>query len=240
MRQKKSFKQFFLNKKKIFFTIFFIFVIFILLRLNNFFLIRTVKIVSEEDKVELIGLDNIKNKNIFFLDEKKASAELLQKNPYLKKVNLRKNYPHQLIIEVTIDQPIAALKTNQGFFLLSEKGKIISKKKDDDKNLPLINYYQNFYYYQYQAGELIDYKEIITALKWLKLINDLGLKVDTVDIAGWHMVAFNLGEKKIIFSLEKDYQVQAYQLATIIKQFKIEGRGFSSLDLRFDKPVIRF
>ena len=53
------------------------------------------------------------------------------------------------------------------------------------------------------------------------------------------MVAFNLDKKKIIFSLEKNRTIQAYQLETLIKQFQIEGKEFVSLDLRFDKPIIK-
>ena len=78
------------------------------------------------------------------------------------------------------------------------------------------------YYYQSQAGEFVDSREVLTTLKFLNIINELGLKVVSVDIAGVYMVAFNLKDNKIFFTLEKDPQDQEYQVSTIIKQFKIE------------------
>jgi len=131
------------------------------------------------------------------------------------------------------------IKADNGFFLLSQSGKIIIKTKENNSGLPIINYYQNLYYYQYQPGEIIDYQDILVCLSFLKKVEDLGLKVDTIDIAGVYMVAFNLDKKKIIFSLEKNRTIQAYQLETLIKQFQIEGKEFVSLDLRFDKPIIK-
>lgn len=239
MLLKKLFKRSYINKKKIFLLVFFILIILILFFTNQFFLIRKIEVIGGDIKTSLLGLEDLKNKNILLINEKRIIDELIEKNPSLSKIVLTKKYPNKLVIEIRINQPLAVLEANQGFFFLDGNGKIIVKKKDNQTTLPLIKFYQNFYYFQHQAGEIIDYQEILTALYLLKTINDLGLKVDTIDIAGVHMVAFNLGNKKIVFSLEKDRQVQEYQLVTIIKQFKIEGRDFINLDLRFDKPVIK-
>jgi len=207
--------------------------------LNCLFSIKKIAVSSDEKNIKLIGLESLKNLNLIFFDPKTAEIDIVQKNPSIKTVNITKKYPDKIIIDIEKDQPIAVLRADQGFFFLSAEGKIIFKKKDNDTRLPLINYYQNFYYYQYQAGEKIDYDEVLASVDFLKRTDSLGLKVDTVDISGVHMVAFNLGDKKILFSLEKDRRVQDFQLETIIKQFKIEGKEFFSLDLRFDKPVIK-
>lgn len=207
---------------------------------NRIFQIEEIKIVNEESNLKLTGLDFLHKYNIFLLDEKKASVIISKRNPFLKTVNIVKQYPNKIVIFVKKDQPIAVLKSDQGVLLLSDTGKIIFKKKDYNDDLPLINFYQNIYYYQYQSGELIDLKEIQSVLSYLKVFLDLNLKVDTVDIAGVNMVAFNLKDKQVYFSLEKDSQTQQYQLETVIRQFKIEGKDFTKIDLRFDKPVIKF
>ena len=63
----------------------------------------------------------------------------------------------------------------------------------------------------------------------------------TIDIKGQDMLVFNLIDgKQIIFSNSKDKNTQNYQLELIIKQFKIEGKEFKKIDLRFDKPIISF
>ena len=239
MPPKRLFKQFYLLKKNLVPVIFFLVLLTALLFLNDFFRIKKIEIISENKNLTITGLDSLRNHNLILLDESKTGLEIIEKNSFIKTVKLIKKYPNKISIEIEIDKPVAILKVDQGFLYLSDTGKIIEKRKDNNTEFPVINYYQNFYYYQSQAGEVIDYQEIITTLGFLTTVTGLGLKVDTVDIAGVHMVAFNLKDKKIFFTLEKDPQVQEYQLATIIKQFKIEGREFSSLDLRFDKPVIK-
>lgn len=239
MLPKRLFKQLSLLKKHTVLLIGFLIILSGLLFLNNYFKIKNIQIINPGKNLSLVGLDLLKNRNLILLDENKTATELVEKNPMIKSVKIRKRYPDKVEVEIKNDKPIAVLKTDRGFLYLSESGKIIEKKKEYNQSFPLINYYQNFYYYQYQAGEPVDFQEIITALYFLTAVTDLGLKVDSVDIAGVYMVAFNLKDKKIIFSLEKKIEDQKYQLATITKEFKIEGRDYVSLDLRFDKPVIK-
>ena len=62
-----------------------------------------------------------------------------------------------------------------------------------------------------------------------------------IDIKGQDVILFNLiDNKKIIFSNNKDREAQEYQLELIIRQFKIEGKDFRKIDLRFNKPIVEF
>ena len=240
MALKSSSRRFFINRKYRVSVIFFLLIVASLIFFNRIFQIEEIKIIDEENNTKLAGLDFLHRQNILLLDKKKASVVINKRNPFLKTVNIVKQYPNKIVIFVKKDQPIAILKSDQGVLLLSDTGKIIFKKKDYNDDLPLINFYQNIYYYQYQSGELIDLKEIQSVLNFLKIFRDLNLKVDTVDIAGVNMVAFNLKDKQIYFSLEKNSQTQQYQLEAVIRQFKIEGKNFTKIDLRFNKPVIKF
>ena len=47
-------------------------------------------------------------------------------------------------------------------------------------------------------------------------------------------------QKEIIFRNKKEKELQDYQLEFIIRQFKIEGKEFKKIDLRFDRPIISF
>lgn len=46
------------------------------------------------------------------------------------------------------------------------------------------------------------------------------------------------GEGMVIISTEKDLDSQLSSLQLTLRQLKIEGKRFKSLDFRFDKPVI--
>ena len=54
------------------------------------------------------------------------------------------------------------------------------------------------------------------------------------------MIRFNLGDSIVIFTSEKPIDEQINKLKKIILQFKVEGNSFSLLDLRFDKPILKY
>lgn len=226
------------KKKLVFFLLFLFFFLGLFLLVNSFY-IKEIVLISSDPKVRLIGISGLKNTNILFLNSSQVEKEIIEKNPYVYSIEIIKKYPSKLILEVIMDSALAMIKCDSGYFLVSEKGKIIKKQKQVEKHLPQINYYQKVYFVNYQAGQTIEYQEIISVLKLLKEMKGIGMEVVSVDIIGTHMVAFNLEEKQIFFSLEKDLFDQEYQLETIVHQFKIEGKEFTSLDLRFNKPVIK-
>lgn len=63
-------------------------------------------------------------------------------------------------------------------------------------------------------------------------------KENKIENKKWEMRLKN-GES-VIFSLEKDIDEQINSLQMILKRFKIEGRQFEKIDLRFEKPVITY
>lgn len=71
----------------------------------------------------------------------------------------------------------------------------------------------------------------------------IGLKKDQIDYSS--IVRANqayevtlTGGGKVTFSSQKDIMTQIASLQYILSHLTMEGRQFSSLDLRFDKPVI--
>jgi hypothetical protein len=108
-------------------------------------------------------------------------------------------------------------------------------------SIPVINYYQKLNNDSFQTGDWIDYEDIKQTLFFIDKLNQINLKTLIIDISGQDMLVFNLnGDKKIIFSIKKAKELQDYQLELIIRQFKIEGKEYKTIDLRFNKPVIGF
>ncbi|MEK7522610.1 MAG: hypothetical protein AAB569_03450, partial [Patescibacteria group bacterium] len=106
---------------------------------------------------------------------------------------------------------------------------------------PIINYYQKLNSNSFQTGDWIDYKDIKQTLFFIDKLKQINLIPLTIDIKGQDMLVFNLNDSKVIvFSNSKDKDVQDYQLELIIRQFKIEGKEFKKIDLRFNKPIIQF
>ncbi len=202
------------------------------------FTIKKIEISSPDLRLKLLGTENFYDKNLFFLKNEEIKKVLIEANPQLKEVRVEKIYPDDLRLTVSYDQSISALAVDQGYFLLSPQARIISKIKQKPLSIPVINYYQKLHYTSYQTGDEIDLKDIATALFFLQKTQDLGLKTVSIDINGFNMIRLQLANKMILFTTEKSIQDQNYQLETLIRQFKVEGRDFKSLDFRFDKPIV--
>lgn len=232
----------FLHKVKFlfFFVLICLFFLALIFFANQFFKIKKIELISDK-KFTLVNENNIFDKNLVFINKDKISEEIVQKNFLVEKADIEISLPSTLKVSVYFYQPLASLITNRGYFDLSSDGRILSKKTDGKPLLPVINYYQKLNNNSFQTGNWIDYKDIKQALFFiekLKQINHLPL---TIDIKGQDMLVFNLdNNKRIIFSVEKDKNIQDYQLELIIKQFNIEGKDFKKIDLRFEKPIIQF
>lgn len=242
MQLKLLLQKFLAYSKKVFSILLVAFAGFILLYfLDDAFLVKTIEVFVEEEKQDIYGLHHIALRNIFFTSEKSVEQIMVDNNPLVKAVRVQKIYPSTIRITPYFDEVIAALKVSEdGFFLLSEQGKVLSKTKENRENLPQLVYYQLLQYALFQNGETISYKDILMALHFLKKSRDLDLYVNSIDITSFSMIGLYVNGGKILFTTEKEQSVQDFQFETIVKQFKVEGKNFSVLDLRFDKPVVIF
>ncbi len=232
----------FLNKLKffLFFSLLCLLFFSILFFINQFFLIKKVELISDK-KFLLANKDELINKNLIFINQDKIAKKIILENSLLKTAVVDKVWPATLKITVYFYDPMAALIINQGFFNLSADGRILSKIKNGQPFLPIINYYQKLNSNSFQTGDWIDYKDIQQTLFFIDKLRQINLMPLTIDIKGQDMLVFNLnGDKKIVFSNKKEKELQDYQLEFIIRQFKIEGKEFKKIDLRFEKPVISF
>lgn len=239
MSPKSSSKSFLFKVLKLFLLLFSTGCVFLAIYfLNDFFSIKNIKIINY--KKTILGLSDLKNKNLIFETQDIVEKKILSENPSIKSVSIKKLYPSTLILNIKINSPLAVLEVNNGYFYLDNDGKIISKSRNLDHKLPIINFYEKLNFTNYTPGEVITFKDVQYSLFFLQTLNNLDIKVDNLDINGINMLVFNLKERKIIFSSEKDKRLQVYEFEQIFKEFKIQGKQFKEIDLRFDKPIVRF
>lgn len=240
MRQRQSPKSY--SKLKYYLlTLFFCTAGFLLLYLSDqYFRIKDIVIVAPSNKIKVNGLENLKNENILLLSENKVEEILTKDNPTLKNFKVNKKYPYSLVISFQKDTSFVAIKTSSGFLYINSSGKILQKDKNNSGNMPILNYYQQLNYNSYNTADRIDLKDVLISLHFVTKARELGLPALSIDIAGVDMIRLNLqNNNNLIFSTEKDVNLQDYQFEKLIKQFKIEGTNFETLDFRFDKPIIK-
>lgn len=224
----------------LFFLLLCLILFFVLFFFNQFFLVKKIEIISEK-KFLLANQNELLNKNLIFINKNKIAKKIIKENSLLKDVVVSKTWPNSIKLYVFFYDPVAALTVNNGFFYLSVDGRIISKTKNNQLSSPIINYYQRLNNNFFQIGDWIDYSDIRQTLFYIDKLGQINLRILTIDIKGQDMLVFNLeDDKKIVFSSNKEKETQIYQLELIIRQFKIEGKEFKKIDLRFEKPVITF
>ncbi len=221
------------------FVVIFALTFFALSEIDNVFRIKTVKVLGASKRT-VFGIADYSNKNILFLKNSDIVSAIKTKNPDVDTISVAKKYPSTLIIKISFSKKLAELRVADGYFSLSKSGKIISKEKNSNRLLPQISYYQNLNYDEYEPGEIVDLNDIKSSLFFIDFLQSIGLKVDSLDIKDVDMLVCNIGTQKIIFTSQKDLDTQAYQIKELIKTFKIEGKQFRSIDLRYDKIIVQF
>lgn len=243
MRQKKLQNKFLKIKYLGTFFALIIFFLALMYFFYNFFKIKEIKILSKskEHIAKIAGADLLVDKNLILLDTTKFNSLLVELNPKLTEIKLQKIFPNVLTVSYKLINPIAYLKSNNGYFYLSENAKILEKRKDKNAKLNLteISYYQKFDYGSNIAGDFLDFTDIRYSLEFLKKLNDLEIEVNSIDINSPNMIRLNLINSTVIFTTEKKINSQLNNLDKIIRKFKVEGKSFSLLDLRFDKPILK-
>ena len=251
MRKKSSFKQYlrritFKIKPLLFILLLSLFIFLVLLVINSVYQVKTIQIQGNVNKDKIRGLENLKGQNLIFISDSYIIQTVIDNNPDIELDEIELIYPNKILLKLNPAESIAQLKLNQGFAVLDPDGRILKKIKQPEK-YTIINFYQQFDSLQIIPGNRMNYKEIILVLYLLSSAQNLDLKVDNVDITGLNMIIFNLSKqpsesegKKIYFSAEKAQEKQAFEFETLIRQFKIEARDFKILDLRFNKPIIKF
>ena len=202
--------------------------------------VKTIKIEGIPKETVLYGLENVKNIPLLTLSSHGVEEQMKKSNPFIARIQVAKKYPQTLILTISTDEPLAYFESDSGFFALNQEGKVLSKLKEKETptDLPVIRYFEKLHFASYQPGDSLSYKDINMALKFLKKMSGMGMKINTIDIDGVDMIGFNLKRKTITFSSEKDIDPQLYQLEQIVHQFKIQGTDFKKLDLRFNRPIL--
>lgn len=241
MPQSSWLKQF-LNKLKVpvVFTVIFAVALGGLFLLYSILSIKTIEIDNTNPTSTISGLNQYMGKSLLLLSGAELEKKLKSKNPFLKNVSAVKKYPSTLILTADYYSAEVELNVGTGYFLISEDGRILAKNKKSRGDKTIVNFYQKLNYYSYNSGDYLDINDINESIYYVRLLENLGIKVDNLDIKDRDMLLCNIGSKEIIFTTSKSREQQSYELTQIIKQFKITGTDYRTIDLRFEKPIIKF
>lgn len=185
------------------------------------------------------GIDALSKKNIFFISIPETEKNLYKNNPDIQSVKVIKIYPQTLHITVQKAIPVAQLAVANGFFMLTKDNRIIAKRRDKIPHVPILSYYQKLHFHEYETGELLTKKDILLSVFFIHRFMQTGIVVNHVDIASLNMIVLFADDKKYLFTVDKEKDEQFDAFDRIYQHMKVEGVEYNSLDMRFEKPIIK-
>lgn len=236
-----------------------------LLATSRIFNIKFVEIVF--DKVKCTDENVIKNelsvlgKNFFQINGQNIENQIKDKHFCMRFIRLSRIFPDKIKIEVFGREPVAIvsiLKTDESTssanpehvaslsatftkdriideFLVDSEGVIFSKA--DQSNIPRV-----FYWGKLSIGKKIEEKIIQNSLITLAKLKSFDLSIkDSIIYPDNTFLLSPINDKpKIFFSLEKNIEFQLASLQLILTQAKIEEQEMEFIDLRYDKPAVKY
>jgi len=244
-------KQVFQSKKIILLAIFILILIFVVSFIRaKLFIINKVDIESAQagcaDEEEFRKSSNLLGQSFFLLNPKDAENSLKSKYFCVKSTRVNKKFPDTVKLQIAGRTPFAkililkdkeaspAAQNPEGFFIVDEEGVVFAK--DDIGGIPNI--------YLYDPGVALGkrlngiYSNLLVILGKVKTF---GINVRE----GWitdssFVIKEGDGTPRIIFALEDEIDIQIASLQLILDKAKIDSSKLEFIDLRFDKPIIRF
>lgn len=225
--------------------------VYFLLR-SDIFLLRNIQIekqtdhrfLSQEQLAEQLG--RYIARSILILDTQAIASTLTENNPALASIELHKNLQGTLKVFYREREPVAVVQTADEYLLVDADGFIFHPASERYKlslpHLILGPGGDSADPPHYQLGDRLASGLVTAALQILNGINQITnveLERLTIHPQGTLTLQTKSGWTALL-DAGKDIPSQITSLQTIVAAARMEGRGLSLIDLRFERPVVRY
>lgn len=199
---------------------------------NTVFTIRNVEVVGEGVRV---SVDPEKMpRNLLFFPVAQVKNELLRGYPLIAEMNITKKYPGTLVISATLRAPKALVGAENTLYAIDKEG-VVLEEYPEKMHLPkiLIDVPPA------PSGKRVTDTRIIAALSFL-LETEGSIAITQITSGEGDTLQATDGVMNILFPQKSDIPAIVRTLQTMLVGFRIKGKLPSTIDLRFDKPVVTF
>jgi hypothetical protein len=201
-------------------------------RLSTYiFTIRSIEIVGEHAQV-VIDEKRI-SRNLLFFPSETLRQKVLSDNPWLEDVRFEKKLPGTLRIVPILRAAVAILHTTDRVVLIDAQGMVVS---DGDNGAPLPVF--SISTPTVRVGGKIQDQNILLALALLEHVKDIHISKIILE-SGSYLRAKGEGIDILVVQ-DKPIEETLTTLQMLLSGFRIKGTLPSVVDLRFDKPVVKF
>jgi len=207
---------------------------------SSFFAIRSVDCQQEGFPCQQdLFLEELRGENIFFADTQTWAKKTKDKFLNIASINIKKQLPAKVFIEVRQRQPLAAFtKEGRAWYLVDADGVLFDFLYDLKPGI--VKIYADNYSEEIFLGSRLKDKVLLKSLLFSKELSSNFIQVDKIMCSKFNKITVLLsGNITATFSAEKAVAPQVDSLQFILKQSKIEGKLPDYIDFRYDKPVIK-
>ncbi len=224
------------------------FLFFLISNIIGFWNVRNIEFRTKQDSnvdVSTLGeyVEEIKGKNIFLVTPSEVEERLNGYNGFVKSVYIEKRIPSTLYIEIEEYEPRFLGYASERCKLFSSEGIRIAEickgcEEDCEKYTEV---YSSIIYISSNSSlensrKLIYTEEIVNVLEILSVF---GYKIVSVDISNGIARFEDTDNHIFVFDISENLDRQLKRMYIIGKKINDESMSFRSLDLRFERPVMK-
>ncbi len=209
---------------------------------SDFFTIREISVNKDRDYSFRKGEKKLENiylgRNIFSVDPRQVRTIVQDDYPQLKKVEVRRNFPGVLEVDIVSRRPAAVIDSGGGIIIDSEAVVLaVGERSDDLVKIKGISFFLN----APSRGEKIDNRALETAMLLLDAFRErMGPymeKIEYLDISDRNNIVVNIYGAEVKMGQE-DFARKIYQLKNIMNDSNINMKDIKYIDLRFEDAII--
>jgi cell division septal protein FtsQ len=203
------------------------------------FTYRTIQVSGVEAEDNALVRQAVKNQSVFLLHAQAIETKILSSIPVLKAVQVSIRLPDTVSLTVRYKKEFANVITDAGYLIVAEDGTVLKKVRGKpDHGIAVHNNFP-IRHLEYQRGQRITLRVIQRALQAIQVLSREELVVDSVDIDSVDMIACKTRTVVVMFSQTRDFELQSHEIRQILKRLRLGDLKIESVDLRFDKPIVR-
>lgn len=186
--------------------------------------------------------DSVKGKNIFLISVDELESKLKEKNGFVKRITVEKRIPFTLHVLVDEYTPSFMGYSSEKCVLFSREGVHLKElcTECSEECIQYLNEYSSMYITSNSAlegnGKLIYAEEIGDILK---ILSTFGYSIKSLSINDGIATFEDFNGHTFTFDITENLNIQLNRVYIVGKKINSESMEFKSLDLRFDRPVMR-
>lgn len=200
--------------------------------INRIFTIRNVEVAGEGIQIEVDA--TTLPRNLLFFPVGQVTQQLLRDYPLVGMVTIQKKYPNTLRITAVPRKPFVIAGIDRETYLLDEQG-IVLKQYPLETGLPLIRIAVG----GVLPGVKISDPAVLASVNFIRETQNF-VPIWEITLNDTTSLRAQTATMSIVFAQHADIPLLVRTLQTVIAGFRIKGTLPTYIDLRFDKPIVRF